>query len=102
MPNKKTSFCTKKIFLCGNEDWDQKYVFAGNPKFVSFLSPSLISWIEKNRLYIMISSGWMLLLDVKRIATPNDKQGWQNQMQDMSVWISLKDILVQESAKKNQ
>ncbi len=95
-PQDVSPFCTKKIFSSGISEWDQKYVFAGDPKFVSFLSPALINWIEKNRLYIMISSGWMLLLDVKRLSIPNDVNTWQNQMQDMSVWISLKDILSQK------
>ncbi len=93
-PNDVSPFCSQKIFLCGNKEWDEKYVFAGDPKFISFLSPSLISWMEKNRLNIMISSGWMLLLDVKKFAIPNDNQTWQNQMQDMSAWISLQDIIL--------
>ncbi|MBO7605180.1 MAG: hypothetical protein J6S61_01765 [Elusimicrobiaceae bacterium] len=100
IPQDVSSFCTQKIFLCGNKDWDKKYAFAGDPKFVSFLSPSLISWIEKNRLYIMISSGWMLLIDVKGTNISSDKQIWQNQMQDMSAWISLQDILIQKSENK--
>ena len=101
-PQDVPAFCTQKIFLCGNKEWDEKYVFAGDPKFASFLTPEFISWIAKKRLYVMISLGWMLLIDVKRFEILGDAQKWQNQMQDMSAWISLKDILVQESAKKNQ
>lgn len=101
-PKDVPAFCSQKIFLCGNKEWDEKYVFAGDPKFISFLSPALISWIEKNRLYIMISSGWMLLADVKRFDMPNDNQAWQNQMQDMSAWTSLQDILKETEKQISQ
>ena len=96
LPQDVSPFCTQKPFLCGNKEWDEKYVFAGDSQFVSFISPGFISWLEKNRLYVMISSGWLLLVDPKETIVPNDKSTWQNQMQDMSVWISLKDILVQK------
>ena len=102
LPQDVPPFCTKEIFLCGNKELDEKYVFAGNRKFISFLSPSLISWIEKNRLYILISSGWMLLMDVKRFDVPGDNQAWQSQMQDMSAWISVQDILKETEKQISQ
>lgn len=89
-------FCTQTMFSCGNKELDEKYVFAGDPKFISFLSPELISWIEKNRLHIMISSGWMLLVDPREITVPNDEKLWQKIMEDMSAWTSLKDILLKK------
>lgn len=89
-------FCSKDPFSCGNETWDKKYVFAGNPQFASYISPAFIDWLEKNRLYVMISSGWMLLVDAKETTVPNDKQSWKNQMQDMSAWTSLQDILIKK------
>lgn len=92
-------FCTKQMFSCGNKELDEKYVFAGDPKFLSFLSPEFFSWVAKNRFYIMISSGWMLLLDPKETIVPNEFKEWQDKMQDMSAWTSLKDILIQEAEK---
>ena len=95
-PGDVPPFCTQKLFSCGKKEWDEKYVFAGDPQFVSFLSPAFMSWLGKNRLYVMISSGWMLLLDAKESPVPNDKQTWQNQMQDMSAWTSLQEILIKK------
>lgn len=92
-------FCTKQIFSFGNKELDEKYVFAGNPRFLSLLSPAVFSWVAKNRLYIMISSGWMLLIDPKEPIVPNEIQAWQDKMQDMSAWTSLQDILIQEATK---
>lgn len=92
-------FCTKQLFSFGNKELDEKYVFAGNPRFLSYLSPAVFSWVAKNRLYIMISSGWMLLMDPKGTIVPNEFKEWQDKMQDMSAWTSLKDILIQEAEK---
>ena len=47
----------------------------------------------------MIAFGWMLLIDVKGTNILSDEQAWKNQMQDMSAWISLQEILIQKSEK---
>lgn len=93
-------FCTQTRFSYGNKELDDKYAFAGDPGFKSFLSQEFFSWVAKNRLYVMISSGWMLLIDPKEIVVPNEFQVWKEKMQNMSAWTTLKDILVQEAAKK--
>ncbi len=99
VPQDVHPFCTQTVFSSGNTEWNQKFAFAGDPRFISFLSSELISWIEKNRLHIMISSGWMLLIEPREITAPNDEKTWQKLMEDMSAWTSLQDILIKTASK---
>lgn len=43
---------------------------------------------------------FILLIAPKEIIVPNEFQAWKDKMQNMSAWTTLKDILVQEAAKK--